>query len=146
VQKLQAAAGKVAARQLQEWWFWQRLCYLRAASVSISSLTSANRYWEGQRVRDRLPTATCSMPCRDAALVSRQYMDMSRIRIEGLLAAFPKLVGTGKQHTYVETESIRYIYQPLEVRAHCWQLLCWRAQTSRCRGARSNEIFSWGAF
>ena len=43
-------------------------------------------------------------------------MDMSRIRIEGLLAAFPKLVGTGKQHTYVETENVRYVYQPLEVR------------------------------
>jgi hypothetical protein len=50
-----------------------------------------------------------------AALVSRQYMDMSRIRIEGLLAAFPKLVGTGKQHTFVETENVRYVYQPLEV-------------------------------
>lgn len=41
-------------------------------------------------------------------------MDMSRIRIEGLLAAFPKLVGTGKQHTYVETENVRYVYQPIE--------------------------------
>lgn len=47
-------------------------------------------------------------------LVSRQYMDMSRVRIEGLLAAFPKLVGTGKQHTFVETENVRYLYQPLE--------------------------------
>lgn len=49
-----------------------------------------------------------------AALVSRQYVDMSRIRIEGLLAAFPKLVGSGKQHTYVETENVRYVYQPME--------------------------------
>jgi len=40
---------------------------------------------------------------------------MTRIRIEGLLAAFPKLVGGGgKQHTYVETENVRYVYQPLE--------------------------------
>ena len=39
---------------------------------------------------------------------------MTRIRIEGLLAAFPKLVGTGKQHTYVETDNVRYVYQPLE--------------------------------
>ena len=51
-----------------------------------------------------------------AALVSRQYVDMSRIRIEGLLAAFPKLIGSGRQHTYVETENVRYVYQPLEVR------------------------------
>ena len=50
-----------------------------------------------------------------AALVSRQFVDMSRVRIEGLLAAFPKLVGSGKQHTYVETENVRYVYQPMEV-------------------------------
>jgi hypothetical protein len=49
------------------------------------------------------------------ALVSRQFVDMTRIRIEGLLAAFPKLLGSGKQHTYVETENVRYVYQPMEV-------------------------------
>ena len=48
------------------------------------------------------------------ALVSRQFVEMNRLRVEGLLAAFPKLVGISKQHTYVETDTVRYVYQPLE--------------------------------
>jgi hypothetical protein len=48
------------------------------------------------------------------ALVSRQFVEMNRLRVEGLLAAFPKLVGHGQQHTYIETDSVRYVYQPLE--------------------------------
>ncbi|XP_014481997.1 PREDICTED: coatomer subunit delta [Dinoponera quadriceps] len=47
-------------------------------------------------------------------IISRQFVDMTKARIEGLLAAFPKLMSSGKQHTFVETESVRYVYQPLE--------------------------------
>lgn len=39
---------------------------------------------------------------------------MPRSRIEGLLASFPKLTSAGQQHTTVETEAVRYVYQPLE--------------------------------
>ena len=33
---------------------------------------------------------------------------------QGLVAAFPKLMTAGKQHTFVETDSVRYVYQPLD--------------------------------
>ncbi|KAL1930083.1 hypothetical protein VTP01DRAFT_1237 [Rhizomucor pusillus] len=48
------------------------------------------------------------------AVISRQFREMQRSRIEGLLASFPKLTSTGQQHTTVETEHVRYVYQPLE--------------------------------
>ncbi|KAJ1731782.1 coatomer subunit delta [Coemansia biformis] len=38
---------------------------------------------------------------------------MPRTRIEGLLASFPKLMVPGQQHTTVETDTIRYVYQPI---------------------------------
>jgi hypothetical protein len=52
------------------------------------------------------------------ALVTRQFVtEMTRARLEGLLDAFPKLVGSEKsqrQHTFVETDSVRYVYQPID--------------------------------
>lgn len=62
-----------------------------------------------------LASAVCTKTGK--TIVSRQFVEMTKARIEGLLAAFPKLMSTEKrhiQHTFVETDSVRYVYQPLE--------------------------------
>ena len=48
------------------------------------------------------------------AILSRQFREVSRSRIEGLLASFPKLADTSKQHTTVEQDNVRFVYQPLD--------------------------------
>ena len=47
-------------------------------------------------------------------MLSRQFREVARSRIEGLLASFPKLADSGTQHTTVERDNVRYVYQPLD--------------------------------
>ena len=57
-----------------------------------------------------------------AVLVGRQFMEMTRSRVEGLIAAFPKLIDAKTEHTFVETESIRQVTLLLPPRARQgWQ-------------------------
>lgn len=39
---------------------------------------------------------------------------MPRSRVEALLASFPKLADTASQHTTVEQDNVRFVYQPLD--------------------------------
>jgi hypothetical protein len=47
-------------------------------------------------------------------VLSRSFRDIPRSRIEALLASFPKLADGGTQHTTVEQDNVRYVYQPLD--------------------------------
>ena len=62
----------------------------------------------------RAAIAPAARSAARAAVVARSFMEISRSRLEGLLASFPKLINAEEQHTFVETESVRYVYQPLE--------------------------------
>ena len=68
----------------------------------------AGKVWSGTVIH------TISSNTSSLAVISRQFRDMTRTRIESLLASFPKLIPTNSQHTSVETEEVRYVYQPLE--------------------------------
>lgn len=48
------------------------------------------------------------------AVLSRQFREMQRSRVEALLASFPKLADSGTQHTTVEQDNVRFVYQPLD--------------------------------
>lgn len=49
-------------------------------------------------------------------LLARQFADISRIRVEGLLSAFPRLLesSVGRQVTYIDAGTVRYVYQHLQ--------------------------------
>ena len=49
-------------------------------------------------------------------LLARQFVPITKLKLEEYMANFPKLIDQshGKQCTFIETDSIRYVYQPME--------------------------------
>lgn len=80
--------------------------------VGILAFVFLRKYRRKNSAMVLLAAAVCSK--NGQAIVSRQFVEMTRARVEGLLSAFSKLLTTDKQHTFVETESVRYVYQPME--------------------------------
>lgn len=65
---------------------------------------------------------------------------MPRSRIEGLLASFPKLIPAGSQHTTIETNDVRFLWQPME---DLYVLIITNKGSNilqvRCTGGRTSE-------
>ncbi|GAB7349828.1 hypothetical protein MBLNU459_g0534t1 [Dothideomycetes sp. NU459] len=73
------------------------------------------------------------------AVVSRQFRDMQRSRIEALLASFPKLADSGTQHTTVEQDNVRFVYQPLD---ELYMVLITNRQSNILQDIDSLHLFS----
>ena len=47
-------------------------------------------------------------------LLSRQFEGMTRTTVEDTYLSFPKLIKTGQQHTYVQSEKHTFLYIPID--------------------------------
>ncbi len=73
------------------------------------------------------------------AVLSRQFREIARSRIEGLLAAFPKLADSSTQHTTVEQDNVRYVYHPLD---ELYMLLITNRQSNILQDIDSLHLFA----
>ncbi|KAI0981838.1 hypothetical protein GJ496_002215 [Pomphorhynchus laevis] len=56
---------------------------------------------------------------RGQVILSRQFIGMTKSRLESLINIFPRLITKSSssasiQHTYIETDDVRYLYHPME--------------------------------
>ncbi|KAL6707475.1 coatomer subunit delta [Coniothyrium glycines] len=73
------------------------------------------------------------------AVLSRQFREMQRSRIEALLASFPKLADSGTQHTIAEQDNVRYVYQPLD---ELYMVLITNLQSNILQDINSLHLFA----
>ena len=65
--------------------------------------------------------SSCICDKNGKILVARQFQPISKLTLEENIKSFPKSITPNQQHTFIETNNLRYIYLPLE--AHYLLLL-----------------------
>lgn len=94
---------------------WAAILFLLAQLSHMFSCTRSPDCPLGVARRPSFPNSTVlHLLTTIAALVSRQFRELSRARIESLLTSFTTLIPPNSQHTSVETADVRYVYQPLD--------------------------------
>ena len=73
------------------------------------------------------------------AVIARAFHDIKRSRIEALLASFPKAADSGTQHTTVEQDNVRFVYQPLD---ELYMVLITNQQSNILQDIDSLHLFS----
>ncbi|KAI9665275.1 MAG: hypothetical protein M1829_005749 [Trizodia sp. TS-e1964] len=73
------------------------------------------------------------------AVLSRQFREIARSRIEALLASFPKLADSSTQHTTIEQDNVRFVYQPLD---ELYMVLITNRQSNILQDIDSLHIFA----
>lgn len=63
-----------------------------------------------------MPIISAAITTRSGKVVlSRQFVEISRMRVEALLSGFPKLLSPSKlQQQYIDADTVRYLFQPME--------------------------------
>lgn len=82
--------------------------------IFLSSHTTEE---EGKEKKKGMPIISAGVVDKNGrVLIARQFLDISRARIEGLFHAFPRLrdANVKKQATFLDAGSVRYVYQPME--------------------------------
>lgn len=78
------------------------------------------------RVRTQVCLSVAILTKQGKILLARQFVEMTRMKVENHLATFPKLIGTERQHNTVETAEVRALGQPRQCcvclldPAHAW--------------------------
>lgn len=77
-----------------------------ATKKSYLPLAKAHTY---HRPTSQVCLSVAMLTKQGKILLARQFVEMTRMKVENHLATFPKLIGTERQHNTVETSEVIFL-------------------------------------